>query len=169
VTLASTFASSLGLSLEQQRIGFAVGVLIMVVGATLFVRGRTVRAKRHSDQEGAGTDLEDRAYKGRLEAHHRIGLERLTEIENARHQRHLPGLGGAEFEARATEDAKRHEQWWTEEARDLLSASPQLSEYFDHPSRMRQGPGVALGTELDRVAGLMRWRVGRLGEMLEWI
>ena len=38
VTLASTFASSLGLSLHQQRIGFALGVALILLGVALFFR-----------------------------------------------------------------------------------------------------------------------------------
>jgi hypothetical protein len=38
VTLASTFASSLGLSLHQQRIGFALGVALILPGVILFFR-----------------------------------------------------------------------------------------------------------------------------------
>jgi hypothetical protein len=38
VTLASTFAPALGLSVHQQRIGFAVGVLLMLLGVVLYLR-----------------------------------------------------------------------------------------------------------------------------------
>lgn len=38
VTLASTFAASLGLSVHQERIGFAVGIALILVGCILFVR-----------------------------------------------------------------------------------------------------------------------------------
>lgn len=45
VTTASTFAGSLGLSLTQQRIGFVIGVvLIMIAGGLLLLHLR--RAKR---------------------------------------------------------------------------------------------------------------------------
>jgi hypothetical protein len=37
-TIASTFAGSLGLSVHQQRIGFAVGVVLIVLGAILYFR-----------------------------------------------------------------------------------------------------------------------------------
>lgn len=40
VTLASTFAASLGLSLQQQRIGFAIGVVLILIGVALFFSGR---------------------------------------------------------------------------------------------------------------------------------
>lgn len=39
VTIASTFASSWGLSIHQQRIAFAAGVLLMIVGGLLYARG----------------------------------------------------------------------------------------------------------------------------------
>jgi hypothetical protein len=37
-TIASTFAGSLGLSVHQQRIGFAVGVVLIVLGGVLYLR-----------------------------------------------------------------------------------------------------------------------------------
>ncbi len=39
VTIASTFAPSLGLTLHQQRVGFAFGVALMLAGAVLFAFG----------------------------------------------------------------------------------------------------------------------------------
>jgi hypothetical protein len=45
VTIASTFASSLGLSLHQQRVAFGVGVVLMMLGGWLFVRGRKAGAR----------------------------------------------------------------------------------------------------------------------------
>jgi|GEM_PF-2858232 len=40
MSIASTFAPSLGLSLQQQRIGFVFGVTLIVVGVVLFVQAR---------------------------------------------------------------------------------------------------------------------------------
>jgi hypothetical protein len=39
MTVASSFAQLLGLSVHQQRIGFAIGVFLMLFGAALFLRG----------------------------------------------------------------------------------------------------------------------------------
>lgn len=139
-----------------------------------YVEGRSTGISIEDSPESSATrnvvaSIDDLAYKGRLARHHQLGRERLEEIENARHQRHLPGLGGESFEKEATADAKRQEEWWTAEARELLQGSAQLSDYFDNPSRLRGGPPVGLGNELDRIAGLFGWRVGRLGEMLGWL
>jgi len=40
LTFASTFAPALGLSVHQQRIGFALGIALVVVGCTIFFLDR---------------------------------------------------------------------------------------------------------------------------------
>jgi hypothetical protein len=40
VTIASTFVPSLGLSVHQKRIGFAIGVALILVGVVLLIRWR---------------------------------------------------------------------------------------------------------------------------------
>jgi hypothetical protein len=44
VTLASTFAPALGLSFHQQRIGFAVGIFLMLIGGALYLYQRLNRS-----------------------------------------------------------------------------------------------------------------------------
>lgn len=59
VTLASTFASSLGLSVHQQRIGFAVGIVLIAIGAAFYLRRPGDRAQAepdHSISSVAGRD-----------------------------------------------------------------------------------------------------------------
>lgn len=42
LTIASSFASSLGLSVREQRVAFAFGIFLMVCGVTLFFYQRRV-------------------------------------------------------------------------------------------------------------------------------
>jgi hypothetical protein len=49
VAIASAFASSLGLTLTEQRIAFACGVLLVVVGIVLLIR-------KHSERSGSVSD-----------------------------------------------------------------------------------------------------------------
>jgi hypothetical protein len=142
---------------------------LSLVVASFYSFHRNQMSAKAEELGPQGLTLEDRAFIGRLSRHYQLGLERLEGIEGTRHQRHLPGLGGKGFEIEATADAKRQEEWWTAEARELLGDSPQLSEHFDNPSRLRDGPPLGLGTELDRVASLFRWRVERLGEVIGWL
>ena len=46
LTIASTFASSLGLSLRQEQICFAIGVFLALVGAVLFVINLRTQKKK---------------------------------------------------------------------------------------------------------------------------
>jgi len=48
LTIASAFVTSLGLSVHQQRIGFGVGVVLMLVGATLYFYQSQRRARPDS-------------------------------------------------------------------------------------------------------------------------
>ncbi|MGH3427768.1 MAG: hypothetical protein ACREP9_05480, partial [Candidatus Dormibacteraceae bacterium] len=50
LTIASTFAPSLGLSLHQQRIGFAFGVLLIFIGGLLLLLHRRRNAKDEPDR-----------------------------------------------------------------------------------------------------------------------
>jgi hypothetical protein len=61
MTVASSFAQSLGLSVHQQRIGFAIGVFLMLFGAALFLRGclRERRAARDARGSSLGAEIED--------------------------------------------------------------------------------------------------------------
>lgn len=52
VTLASTFAPSLGLSVHQQRVGFAIGVILIVAGAVTFAMSK----RRNDDRDKAPVD-----------------------------------------------------------------------------------------------------------------
>jgi hypothetical protein len=53
VTIASTFAPSLGLSIHAQRIGFALGLGLMLLGALAYLRARR---EGHAMTENAGSD-----------------------------------------------------------------------------------------------------------------
>lgn len=46
LTVASTFASSLGLSLHQERIGFAIGIFLIFAAGVLFVVGLRAQKKK---------------------------------------------------------------------------------------------------------------------------
>ncbi len=52
VTLVSTFAQSLGLSITQQRLGFLLGVTLICIGAILFYR-----RGRQKDAEKSDTNI----------------------------------------------------------------------------------------------------------------
>lgn len=52
VTLASTFADSLGLSVHQQRIGFAIGVILMLGSLVFFLYERRLRPGHQSPLSG---------------------------------------------------------------------------------------------------------------------
>jgi hypothetical protein len=59
VTLASTFAGLLGLSVHQQRIGFVVGIVLIIIGATFYLHRPGDRAQAepdHSISSVAGRD-----------------------------------------------------------------------------------------------------------------
>jgi hypothetical protein len=112
--------------------------------------------------------IEHSAYKGRLKKHHALGRERLRLVEAMQVQRGT-AVGGPDFEKFAIKDAQRQEATWTEETRQLLEKSQELAEHFDNPAT-GDAPGFSLvGSKLDQIVLRFRWRIDRLGEMIEWL
>lgn len=96
MTLASTFAPALGLSAQQQRIGFVIGIALVVLGGALWLRARpapeaaTQSVTAGRDAFVAGRDLsigEPRAVRVRaVQGEIRRINARLDELERNRQE-----------------------------------------------------------------------------------
>jgi|SRR6059058_2865667 len=114
VTAASTFAPALGLSLTQQRIGFAFGIALIVLGATLFYLDR----KR--------SNLGDQ-----LNSQMKYGKSLLAELTAPAKPEGGPGNWSLEFGDAPQEWWKKAEEFFERSKRLLIEQQIALLEEFE--------------------------------------
>lgn len=143
LTVASTFAPSLGLSVHQQRIGFGIGIFLVLLGILLFVLERRRRAPTSTSVEAPV--LAGETVSALLkEAHHRL--------ENT-HRGGLADTAGWEWRVRGQllKYAPEYLTDWTQ--RDSTHPVERVEVPFPSPSNaeLRRGSeAVNAARELDR-------------------
>jgi hypothetical protein len=128
----------------------------------IFRRGQVAAVEDLPDDQ-----REERVFRQRLKRHVVLGRERVAGMRgDLPAQEDDPGL-----EKQIRETAEWEARQWKEEARSLLSRSPQMLAHFDEPSRLADGPRIALADADPRAQARLdlEWGVGRLEQLADWL